>query len=91
MNAWMDDAILKNALLCDALIGDQLIRANLENADLTGSRLYGADFTYANLKGIKLLCKEIEKTKFNGAIYNGDTIFPDNFIPEQHGMKKASK
>ncbi|MDJ0532939.1 MAG: DNA translocase FtsK [Xenococcaceae cyanobacterium MO_207.B15] len=69
---------LSHACLVGAdLRGANLIRANLAEADLRDSCLIEADLRGANLQG----------TKFEGAIYDEDTEFPDDFDPEAAEME----
>ena len=59
------------------LRGANLNRANLAEADLRDSCLIKADLRSANLEG----------TKLEGAIYDEDTEFPNNFDPEAAEME----
>ena len=69
---------LSHACLVAAdLRGANLTRANLAEADLRDSCLIEADLRGANLEG----------TKFEGAIYDEDTEFPDDFDPEVAEME----
>ncbi len=71
--------------------------ARLQGADLTNANLRDANLSYANLgrdnvggstqlQGAVLAGARIQHTNFEGAEYNKETIFPDNFDPTKHNM-----
>ena len=67
----------KASLLGAKLQEVNLYRANLEEANLQGAKLQGANLQEADLLGAML----------ERSLYDGHTIFPDGFDPEQHGME----
>jgi len=70
----LEGVILKNAIFEGA---------NLREADFFECDLEGADFRSANLKGAYL-----EDANLSQAIYNIQTVFPEEFDPKKKGMKK---
>ena len=74
-NADLIGANLKGANLS----GTDLRGANLTGANLAGSDLTGAYLCRADLRGADLSGCQLENTKFQVAIYNKDTIFPEGF------------
>lgn len=83
---------LQGADLRDSDISDSiLINANLGYAYLSGAVFTGADLTGAFLQGASLneynSSSDIDEAHLLEATYNNDTIFPDGFYPEKHGMK----
>lgn len=101
--AWLWDANLSGAILSGAnLNGADLRGANLSGADLQLANLQltnlsEVDFEWANLSGANLFDIVIipsalfgESIRWKNASYTeGEkgTIFPDGFIPVDHGMK----
>jgi pentapeptide repeat protein len=91
-------AILKGA----KMKGCFLVLANLRNADLSdvdlrGSMLVSADLRGTNLKGALWQGDEVVdegqgvlifrgNARFDDAIYDGNTIFPEHFDPKKLGM-----
>lgn len=67
------------------LADSKLNNVNLKKAHMSDANLCGADFRYADLSGANLSGAEL-----SGAEYCLDkrceTIFPDGFNPEKHGM-----
>lgn len=81
-------------------IGTNFTRASLQGAvldlaDLTEADLTEADLSYDNLQGSTSLlgtCLRdaiLTETKFEGALYDDETIFPKGFDPQAVGMIKA--
>lgn len=72
------------------LSGAKLREANLREADLSGANLSGAILSRANLSGANLSRGDLRGADLSGARYCLDkiceTIFPDGFNPEKHGM-----
>lgn len=64
------------------LNGANLNEANLEGANLEGAKLNGAELNGAMLNNIL----QDETTVWRNAKYNDNTVFPENFSPEEHGM-----
>ena len=72
--------------------GTGLKGAYLQNADLRNAQLQNANLEYVNLqradlRGANLKGANVLEAKFEGAQYNAQTIFPDDFDPEKHGMR----
>ncbi len=72
--------------------------AALDYADLTDADLCNADLSLDNLGGYTNLSGAIltgikfnENTKFTGARYSDETVFPDGFNPEEYGMLKIEE
>ena len=59
-----------------------LVHADLHNADLTGSNLFDATLAYANLETADLTGANLARAR-----YDSNTIFPDGFSPDKHGMR----
>jgi uncharacterized protein YjbI with pentapeptide repeats len=68
--------------------------ARLEGVNLRNTNLQFADFHECTLDGAKLQganlaeCKDWHIAKWIGAEYDDDTIFPNDFIPEDQGLIK---
>lgn len=64
--------------------------ADLSVADLSGANLSLAKLIEADLRGACLYGADLDGAELNGAKYCRDsqfeTIFPDGFNPEEHGM-----
>ena len=77
-------ADLRRANLQEAnLEGACLEKTNLQGADLQSADLRNAYLRDANLRGADVN----GKTKFEGAQYDKQTIFPNDFGPKKHGMR----
>ena len=59
------------------LIGPGYVQANLEGSDFSGANLRGA-FMFGSIG--------LENAKFNGALYDDRTVFPDGFDPQLAGL-----
>jgi len=66
---------------CAELKSASLRGANLKSADLRNAQLESADLRNANLEHVK-----VSGAIFIDAKYNCDTIFPEGFVPGEHGM-----
>ncbi len=72
--------------------GADLCACDFKNANLSGANLSNANFSFDNLgraaqlQGANLSRIIICNTNLLGAVYSATTIFPHNFIPEEHGM-----
>lgn len=64
-------------------------KANLNHGFLTGSNLTRTNFQEANLTNACLIRAIIDKTLFQGAEYNLQTLFDHHFLPEKHGMSEG--
>ena len=69
----------------------RLYSANLQNASLNSSNLEGAtlkdsDLRRANLTNTNLKDTNLQGIKLEGAIFDKNTIFPNNFDPLKHKM-----
>jgi len=87
------DADLTGAKLTNAsLTRPDLTRAALIRTDLKGTRIAEGDLHLANFQGAWLGdtnlngCVNINSAKFEGAYYNSNTVFPDEFNFEDHNM-----
>lgn len=79
---YLSKANLQGARLEGAdLQGAYLIDANLQEAYLIDANLQGAQFVGADLQGAYLNGADLQEAK-----YSKETIFPDGFDPEEHGM-----
>jgi len=96
--AHLEGANLKRAVLWEAnLQGARLQRANLQRAVLWETNLQGARLQWANLKGARLWKANLqeanlegvnlEESHLEGATYNKETTFPEDFDPKEAGMK----
>ena len=69
-----------------------LRHASLVDADLRQSDLRGANLVAADLRGADLRAADLRwvlwngQTRFEGALYDGDTLFPEAFEPINAGM-----
>lgn len=78
----LNNAILKN-LKIERVNFEE---ANLENVDFTGSYFAGARLQNTDLSGANFTGADIRySSKFDGAIYTKDTIWPEGFKPEITG------
>ncbi|MEM8831595.1 MAG: pentapeptide repeat-containing protein [Cyanobacteria bacterium P01_G01_bin.19] len=84
-------SVLTNADLIDAnltganLINTDLRGANLTGANLTGANLTGAYLSRADLRQANLTDANLEDAKFQLAIYDRDTVFPEGFNYKSSG------
>lgn len=89
MNAYFMHAILTD---CDAqnaaLIGADFSAADLINATLKNSDVRFCIFRGATLKGANLPVINAEDADWYGAVYDGNTLWPAGFDPEQFGLVK---
>ena len=95
-NARLDGAVLPAARLMHAdasyaqfanadlshadLSGAVFVGSNLKGADLSGANLQQADFSYADLSGVVLDGAQLERTKFDNAVWIDGTICPSNLL-----------
>ena len=64
-----------------------MIEANLTGADLTGAKPGRSKIgTPTRLQGATLVDANVSQADFTGALYDGHTRFPADFVPEEHGM-----
>ena len=63
--------------------------ADLSFANLNGLDVSGANFSNCNLKGTIMKCINIDLAEFTGAVYDGDTVWPDSFNPDNMGCIKS--
>ena len=73
------------------LQGADLISANLKGADLKGADLISANLKGANLISANLISADLQGANLQGANlqgakYDDNTTFPDDFNPKKHGM-----
>jgi uncharacterized protein YjbI with pentapeptide repeats len=97
-NANLRNADLYWALMheCDlrgaCLAGASLRGANMEGANFAGSDLRGADFSQDNLGGATKLGRcnfakaNVSGAVWYGAVFDGNTVFPDGFDPLRYEM-----
>ena len=79
-------AVLNGATLSQANIqGADLANADLNWADLSGSSLAGANLRQASLGWANLRGADLSGANLEGARYNANTQWPDNFSPQQAG------
>lgn len=72
-------------ILCKELSreGANLSGAHLYRADLSCSVLMGADLSRTNLRKAKLRgCSGLDSAVLSGALYDGETLWPDDFPAE---------
>ena len=67
--------------------GARLNNADLRRADMRGARLTGCRFGGAVLHGADLRETDVADANLEGALYDQNTIFPDGFEPEKHGLE----
>ena len=67
------------------LQGANLEEANLENANLVNADLRNANLRQVNLKGANLQGAKLTNACLTGAIYDRETIFDRDFIPQTAG------
>ena len=65
-------------------------KTNLRNADLRGADLKNEDLTGANLRGAILTGAELQDTQLYKALYNEETIFPEDFDVAATGAYKIA-
>lgn len=94
-----EGAVLYCAGLFDAhLDGANFKSANLQGADLKNASCVGADFSNANLlkdnlggrtqlQGCDLTAASFAGAQLQEAEYDAQTIFPEGFKPDEHGMR----
>jgi uncharacterized protein YjbI with pentapeptide repeats len=86
--ALMQECDLRSACLA----GASLRGANLQGANFSGADLTCADFSQDNLGGATTLdgCDfshaDVNGAVWYGAVFDGDTVFPDGFDPFKHEM-----
>lgn len=86
------DADLASADLRGADLGAaNLSNANLSNADLTGANLAGADLSDANLRGTDFSGANLLGADLRGAIYDRNTVFPEDFDPPGAGAVRSTR
>ncbi|MDD3012462.1 MAG: pentapeptide repeat-containing protein [Candidatus Gastranaerophilales bacterium] len=79
--------LIKAELIGANMTGADFKGANLNAAKLMDAELNGAIFENAWLLGVNFTdSKNINTAKFNGAFYNKQTKFPEEFNPKDHGM-----
>lgn len=85
-NTKFHGADLRNANLSDSVLKN----ANLDYAYISGAIFTGADLSNAHLQGADMnayvLGADFEDANLSGATYNSDTVFPDDFEPNEHNM-----
>ena len=85
----MEGANLRGSILRRTQLRNaNLKKANLENVELELAGLENANFQGANFQGAKL--EQIffnHNTKWQGAIYDEETVFPEGFDPVAKGMR----
>lgn len=89
----LDRAVLDNANLAGALLrGASLVEARLVNADLRDVNLDNADLRGADLSGALILgiIPSGEKTRWEGAVFNGSTTLPPTFALTTGGGAKIN-
>ena len=62
-------------------------KADLSGADLAGAQVDGAAFSGAQLQGARLLCTNLERATFAGAVYDAHTVWPEGFNPQAAGAR----
>ncbi len=60
----------------------RLHNTRLTNADLGSDAINGS----TQVQGADLSAANIQGTRFEGAVYDTDTIFPEAFQPSEHDM-----
>ena len=92
-NAHLEGVVLRSAhlegadLLCVHLEGADLLCAHLEGAVLRSAHLEGAD-----LEGVYFDWNALrDKNLLDKSCYDGQTVFPKGFNPEQYGMILVDK
>ena len=95
-SAYLGAAHLVGAFLCNA----DLTNANLTYADLVSAFLVIADLSDADLTHADLVDANLKGANLSNAILTGaryckddgfETVFPDGFDPEEHGMIEVDK
>jgi uncharacterized protein YjbI with pentapeptide repeats len=67
------------------LKGAKLNEANLESTNLGGADLSWANLSNADLAQTYLRGAELQRIKLSSARYTDDTVWPDDFNPQDHG------
>ncbi len=79
-------ANLRKAVLTESNLSyTNLFGANLEGANLENSNLYKANLKQTNLKGANLINAFLEDISLDGAVYDKDTQWPNQFDPIECG------
>ncbi len=92
----LKDANLTGANLTDAtlhkvnLIGTNLSGANLRGAILAKANISNTNLENANLQNANLAYTNLQDAKLQGALYNEETVFPDDFNPADKKMKLSN-
>ncbi len=95
-DARMDGAELKGANLSTALLqkvslkGAKLQNVDLRRADLEKAELQNTDLRRACLQGTNLKGANLYKADLTGAEYDSQTIFPDGFDKNSHGLNEVN-
>jgi hypothetical protein len=86
IEAFLKGAKLRGTDLRGAdLRGSDLRRANLIEIDLRKADLRKADLRGSDLRGANLKEADLRGANLRGAMYNKDTVWPENFDPEKEG------
>jgi len=59
--------------------------SNLSKSDMTDADVLGAVFKDADLKGVVMLCQNLDKADLGGSFYNVKTVWPEGFDPLTKG------
>ncbi len=68
------------------LWGGNLAGVNFQNVNFTKANLFGSDMAGADLRGADLSTADLHRTNLRGAIYNDETILPNEFSAESRGL-----
>ena len=60
--------------------------ADFTRANLFGAKVGGATFKRARLIGADMRCQGIERADFTGAVADSTTLWPQGFVPAEHGV-----
>ena len=86
--AFLNEAhMTKTDLYRAKLRGAHLNQATLVSADLTESDLRQAELEEADLRGADLTDAKLDDHYLGSPVYDGYTMFPDGYDPEQAGFK----
>jgi|GEM_PF-3005385 len=90
-NASFHRAHLEGASFCSSELSyADFSNANLEKATFSKANCVGVNFRGANLMGASFeatrLGDDIAENNFNDAVYDGSTVFPSGFNPQEHRM-----